>query len=258
MATSERPRRQGGFTMVEVTVSLVMGAILLTAVYQLWLANHNTSARLGSKTDFRDRATLATTRLNRSITMAGFGMTKMDVLFRIRKEATDTLVVYSNPTERRTTLRDTAFIGATSILVFTDTGFAAGGLIGITDSLQQEYATITGITGDLSTGFRLGLSTSLQHKYLAGIPDIYPVQKEKFFINSGTNALVRKVDGAVSVLSAGITDFRADLKDASGNDATSYRAIRVVTFAMTGTYKAPQGSSNTMRFSSTVIPRNIL
>jgi prepilin-type N-terminal cleavage/methylation domain-containing protein len=258
MGLRERMRRESGFTMVEVMVSLVMGAILLTAVYQLWLANHNTSARLGSKTDFRDRATLATTRLNKSITMAGFGMTKLDVLFRVRTEATDTLIVYSNPTERRTTLRDTAQIGATSILVFTDTGFAAGGRIGITDSLQQEYATITGISGDSATGFRLSLSASLQHKFLAGVPDIYPVQKEKFFINQSTNALVRKIDATTTVLAAGITDFRAELKDASGNDASSYRSIRVVTFSMTGTYKAPQGSFNTMRFSSTVIPRNIL
>jgi hypothetical protein len=155
-------------------------------------------------------------------------------------------------------LRDTAFIGNTSILVFTDTGFAAGGLIGITDSLQQEYATITGVTGDSASGYRLGLASALQHKYLAGVPDIYPVQKEKFFINLGTKSLIRKVDGASVVLAQGITDFRADLKDASGNDATSYRSIRVVTFSVTGTYKAPEGSFNTMRFSSTVIPRNIL
>jgi prepilin-type N-terminal cleavage/methylation domain-containing protein len=258
MASNERMRRDRGFTLIEAMVSVLMGALLLTGVYRLWLANHNTSARLGSKTDFRDRATLATTRLNRSITMAGFGMTKLDVLFRVRTQATDTLVVYSNPTERRTTLRDTAFIGNTSILVFTDTGFAAGGLIGITDSLQQEYATITGVTGDSASGYRLGLASALQHKYLAGVPDIYPVQKEKFFINLGTKSLIRKVDGASVVLAQGITDFRADLKDASGNDATSYRSIRVVTFSVTGTYKAPEGSFNTMRFSSTVIPRNIL
>jgi prepilin-type N-terminal cleavage/methylation domain-containing protein len=258
MASNERMRRDRGFTLIEAMVSVLMGALLLTGVYRLWLANHNTSARLGSKTDFRDRATLATTRLNRSITMAGFGMTKLDVLFRVRTEATDTLVVYSNPTERRTTLRDTAFIGNTSILVFTDTGFAAGGLIGITDSLQQEYATITGVTGDSASGYRLGLASALQHKYLAGVPDIYPVQKERFFINLGTKSLIRKVDGASVVLAQGITEFRADLKDASGNDATSYRSIRVVTFSVTGTYKAPEGSFNTMRFSSTVIPRNIL
>jgi prepilin-type N-terminal cleavage/methylation domain-containing protein len=251
-------RRERGFTMVEVMVSLVMGAILLTAVYRLWLANHNTSARLGSKTDFRDRATLATTGLNRSITMAGFGMTKLDVLFRIRTEASDTLIVYSNPTERRTTLRDTAYVGSTSILVFTDSGFATGGRIGITDSLQQEYSIITGVTGDSATGFRLGLSAPLEHKFLAGVPDIYPVQKEKFFINRATNALVRKVDASTTVLAAGINDFRVELKDAAGNDATSYRSIRVVTFSLAGTYKAPQGSFNTMRFSSTVIPRNIL
>jgi prepilin-type N-terminal cleavage/methylation domain-containing protein len=258
MAPSERMRRDRGFTLVEVLVSLLMGSLLLTAVYRLWLANHNTSARLGNKSEFRDRATLATTRLNRAITMAGFGLTKLDVLSRVRTEASDTLIVYSNPSERRTTLRETALIGATSILVFTDTGFVAGGLIGITDSLQQEYATITGITGDSVNGFWLSLTPALQHKYLDGVPDIYPVQKEKFFVNLGTKSLVRKVDGSTSVLAQGITDFRADLKDASGNDATSYRSIRVVTFSMTGTYKAPEGSFNTMRFSSTVIPRNIL
>ncbi len=258
MQPNERMRRDRGFTLVEAMVSVLVGALLLTGVYKLWLANHNTSERLGNKTDFRDRATLATTRLNRSITMAGYGMTKLDVLSRVRTEAGDTLIVYSNPTERRTTLRETANIQATSILVFTDTGFVAGGLIGITDSLQQEYATITSVTGDSANGFRLNLSGGLQHKFLFGVPDIYPVQKEKFFIKQATKELIRKIDGSSVVLADGINDFRAELKDAAGNDATSYRAIRVVTFSMTGTYKARQGSFNTMRFSSTVIPRNIL
>jgi len=258
MARGDRAPGSRGFTLIETMVSVLLGAMLLASVYYLWSANNRSAYRLGNKSDFRDRATLATTRLNRSITMAGFGMTKMDVLFRVRTEATDTLIVYSNPTERRTTLRDTARIGTYSIVVFTDTGFAAGGRIGITDSIQQDYATIASVTGDTANGFTLTLTSALQHKYNPGVPDVYPVQREKFYINQTTKALVRKVDATITSLAEGMTDFRVDLKDGSGNDATSYRTIRVVTFGLTGTYKASVGTTSTMRFSSTVIPRNIL
>lgn len=253
-----RMSRLGGFTLMELMVSLVIGALAMGTLYKIWTANQRETLRLGNKTEFRDRATLATTQLNRSITMAGYGMTKLDVIFRTRTDATDTLIVYSNPTERRTTLRDTGRIGATSILIFTDTGFAAGTRIGITDSLQQEYAVITAISGDTSQGFTVTLSGPLQHRFNPGVPDIYPVQKEKFYIDRNAGGLVRRVDGVNLTLAEGMTDFRVDLKDANGNDATSYHTIRVVSFSLTGTFPAPSGSFNTMRFSSTVIPRNIL
>lgn len=250
--------RGRGFTLIEVTVSLLIGAMLMTAIYRIWSANHKATERIGNKSDFRNMATLATNRLNRSITMAGFGMTKMDVLYRTRTEATDTLIIYSNPSERRTTLKDTAAAYATSIRVFTDSGISIGGRIGITDSIQQEYATVTDKSGDSASGFVLTLSAPLQHKFLPGIPDIYPVQKETFFLSRSNRTMIRRIDDLSEVLGEGMTDFRIDLKDADGNDATTYRTIRVVSFALTGTYKAPQGTSNTMRFSSTVIPRNIL
>jgi prepilin-type N-terminal cleavage/methylation domain-containing protein len=258
MEPSMRMNRSGGFTLVETMVSVVIGALLMTALYQLWTANERTSLRLGNKSDFRDRATLATTQLNHSITLAGFGLTKLDVIFRSRAEATDTLIVYSNPSERKTTLRQTAPLGSSTILVFIDTGLSVGTRIGITDSLQQEYAVISAISGDLAQGFTLTLSSPLLHRYEAGVPDIFPVQREKYYIDRNTSALIHKINSATSVLADGITDFRVDLFDGSGNPASSYHAIRVVNFSMTGTYKVPAGNFNTMRFSSTVIPRNIL
>lgn len=258
MANTYRPRAQRGFTLVEVTVSLIIGALLLTALYRMWTANHDAAERIGNKADFRNRATLATTQLNRSITMAGYGMTKMDVLFRARAQSTDTLIVYSNPLELQTTLRDTAFEGSDRLVVFKDTGFAVGSRIAITDSLRQEFAIVSAISGDSAQGYTLTLSEPIANTFVPGVPDIYPVAREQFFLNPSTHALIRKVDDRNTVLADGITDFRVDLKDASGNDAASYRTIRVVAFALTGTYKAPEGSFNTMRFSSTVIPRNIL
>lgn len=253
-----RPNPQSGFTLIEALVSCVVGAMLVTVLFQLWTANQRATMRIGNKSDFRDRATLATTALTRSITMAGFGLSKLDVVFRTHAETGDTLTVYSNPDERRTTLWDTAAEGATSIRVFTDTGFTIGGRLGITDSLQQEYATIASISGDSAHGFLLGLSAPISHRYNPGVPDIFPVQKEKFYIDRQHQALMRKVDGTDITLAQGITGFTVDLKDASGNEATSSKTIRVVTFSLIGTYKAPEGTFNQMRFSSTVIPRNIL
>lgn len=250
--------RRGGFTLMETMVSVVIGAVLMGSLYQLWTANQRTTLRLGNKSDFRDRATLATTRLNQSVTMAGYGMSKLDVIFRSRTEATDTLIVYSNPADRRTTLKDTARLAATTILILNDTGFTVGGRLGITDSLQQEYAVISDIAGDTAHGFTVTLSAPLQHRYNPGVPDIYPVQREKFYIDRNAGALIRKVDAAVNILASGMSDFRVDLMDGSGNQVSSYHSIRVVSFSMTGTYKIPDGNLSTMRFSSTVIPRNLL
>ena len=138
------------------------------------------------------------------------------------------------------------------------TRITVGGMLGITDSLQQEFATIASITGDQNAGFTLTLTSPLSNRYDPGVPDIYPVERERFFIDASSHALIRRTGGSDRVLAADMTEFRVDLKDASGNPATSYKAIRVVTVSLAGTYKAPEGSFNQMRFSSTVIPRNIL
>jgi prepilin-type N-terminal cleavage/methylation domain-containing protein len=252
------PKRQSGFTLIETMVTVIIGAILMASLFKLWSANENGALRIGNKGDFRNRATLASTTLNHAITMAGFGMARLDVVVKASTEATDTLSLYANPGQRRTTLRDTARAHATSILVFNDTGFTVGGMLGITDSLKQEFASISSITGDSSSGYRINLAAPLQNSYNPGVPDIYPAQKERFFIDAQSHALLHRMGSTDKTLADNITDFRVELKDATGQPATSFQTIRVVSFSFTGSYKAPQGAFNQMRFSSTVLPRNIL
>jgi prepilin-type N-terminal cleavage/methylation domain-containing protein len=247
-----------GFTLIETMVSVVIGAMLITSLFRIWNANRRETDRIQTKSDFRDRATLATTALNRSITMAGFGMSKIDVIARASGYLTDTLKLFSNPEETRTTLRDTARIGATQIIVFKDSGFVVGNLIGITDSLKQQYVRLTAVSGDSASGFRFTVSPSLSATFYPGVPDVYPAQKETFYIDGTDSSLVRIVDDTRIALARGMTEFRVDLRDQNGAAASRCKDIRVVTFSLSGSYKAPAGSPSLMRFSSTVIPRNIL
>jgi prepilin-type N-terminal cleavage/methylation domain-containing protein len=250
--------RRNGFTLIEMLVALVASSILVSALFKLWTHNKNTSDYLATKGDFRDRSALATSQLNRSITMAGFGISRMDVLRRGHGYHTDTLTVFANNSERRTTLIDSAMAGSASIKVFKDSGFAVGCFLGITDSLKHEYARISAISGDSVNGFELSLTGGLSHTYAAGVPDIYPVQRERFFIDSQDSSLVRYVDDRRMVVVRGIHDFRIQFLDHGGTPVSQHKDIRVVSFSLTGTYKAPAGTPSTMSFSSTVIPRNIL
>lgn len=250
--------RQSGFTLIEMLVSVVIGGMLMTALFKVWNTNRMETDRIQTKADFRDRATLATTALNSSITKAGFGLSKIDVIAHASGSLTDTLTLYTNSDERRTTLRDSAAYRASEIVVFNDSGFTVGSMIGITDSLQQQFVRLLSISGDSSTGFNFGIEPSLNHPFAAGVPDIYPVQKEVFFIDGTDSSLVRHVDDRRMVLARGISEFRVDLRDGNGAIATVCRNIRVVTFSVAGSYKAAAGTPSLMRFSSTVIPRNLL
>ena len=122
--------RQVGFTLIELLVSMVIGALLVGSLFQLWNNNLRSTYRIQKRGDFRDAATLATTQLNHSIMMAGFGMSKMEVMVKATSDSTDTLTLYSNTSEIRTTLRDTAREFAHEIVVFKDTGFVIGSYIG--------------------------------------------------------------------------------------------------------------------------------
>jgi prepilin-type N-terminal cleavage/methylation domain-containing protein len=252
------PQRQTGFTLVEMLISLVVGSILITTLFKLWNTNRMETDRIQTKSDFRDRATLATTALNRSITMAGFGLSKIDVIAHASGSLSDTLTLYTNAAERRTTLRDSAAYLASEICVFNDSGFAEGSLIGITDSINQQFVRIAAITGDSSTGFYFRIQPSLNHPYASGVPDIFPVQREVFYIDGEDSSLVRQMDDRRNVLARGISEFRVDLRDGNGAIAANCRSIRVITFSVAGSYKASAGTPSLMRFSSTVIPRNLL
>lgn len=250
--------RQAGFSLIEMMIAVVVSSLLVTSLFKLWDHNKKTTDMIANKGDFRDRATLATTQVNKSITMAGFGITRMNVIRRSTGSLTDTLIVYSNLTERRTTLIDSAAAGATVLKVFKDSGFTAGCFLGITDSLKHEYARVDAIEGNETDGFLLRLSGGLGNGYLPGVPDVYPVRKEKIFADPVNKTLVRMVDDRRQTLGEGINQFRVQLLDHFGNAASAHKDIRVVTFSLTGSFKAPAGTSSMMSFSSTVIPRNIL
>ncbi len=247
-----------GFTLVELLVSMVIGSILISGAFKIWSATNSGSLLLQTKGDFRNQASLAMAKLNSNILMAGFGMSKMDVVVKSTTTLTDTLTIYSNPTEIRTTLRDTARVGTRRLVVFKDSGFTVGSLLGITDSIRQEYKRIASISGDAVSGFNLNLESDLAYTYLSGVPNVYPIQKQKIFIDSDNHVLIGYVDASRRVLAKDITNFRVSLLDSKGVPAVSFKAIRVVTFNLTGSYKAPAGIPNVMSFSSTVIPRNIL
>lgn len=252
-------KRQTGFTLVEMLVSMVIGGMLITSLFKLWNNNRLETDRIQSKSDFRDRATLATTALNRSITMAGFGLTKIDVIRSATGSLSDTLTLFSNAAERHTTLRDSAAYHASELCVFNDTGFTVGSLLGITDSLNQQIVKVVSISGDSSTGFLIRIEPGLESPFAAGVPDIFPVQKEVFYVDRGEDtSLVKHLNGRRTVLARGITEFRVDLRDANGAIATQCRNIRVVTFSLAGSYRPVAGTVDLMRFSSTVIPRNLL
>ena len=251
-------RRQAGFTLVEMLVAVVTGAFLVATAFRMLTANQKTADLIAEKGDLRDQATLATTQVNRTLTMAGFGITRMDVIFRSAGTLTDTVIVWSNPSERRTTLIDSAPAGTTVLRVFKDSGFTAGCFLGITDSLKHEYKRVSSVSGDSANGYRLYLSAGLGQSFAAGVPDIYPVQKERIFAEPQQKTLVRYVDDRRQTLGGGITAFRAQLLNVNGTQAAAHRDIRVITFSLTGTFKAPAGATGNMSFSSTVIPRNIL
>lgn len=252
-------RAQTGFTLVEMLVAMVVGSLLMTGLFRIWNQNKTASDMIASKGDFRDRVTLATTQVNRSITMAGFGISKMEVVRRAAGSLTDTLVLYSNESERRTTLVDSAARHSTSIKVFKDSGFVVGGLLGITDSIKHEFARIQSIQGNETDGFTVALSGPLANAYSAGVPDIYPVTKERIFADAQGKSLVRYVGDRRQTLGEGITQFKVQLLDHRGSAAAAHKDIRVITFSLVGSYKATAGATPAvLSFNSTVIPRNIL
>lgn len=248
--------REGGMGIPELMISLVIGALLLSGLFHVWNVNQKESNRIQNKAESRGQLTLAANRLQKSLTLAGFGMDRITTIFKGEGTPSDTLIVYSNEPENRTTLTDTTQVGDTLFLVANARGFKVGCWLGITDGGRQEYLKVRDLDSTTEGANYLAVEPS-RYGYIAGSPDIYPVKREKFYTDARSLALVRIVDNTPEEVARGISDLQIEFKTRQGASTQDARLMKMMSFSFKGSYdSSATAAMNKVTFSSTVIPRN--
>lgn len=242
-----------GFTLIEALIGLVIGAITLAGAFRLWKTNHEEGWRLKKKTELRDRMTLSSKHIQRSITLAGLGMAKAPTLVKSDAVGSDTLIIYTNAGEQRCELLSNLYAGQYAIYVGNVGIFQGIGFLAVSDGTRGEVKPIDRITGNVVV-----LSRPLESAYSRATTTAIPAKGERYFTDQEGNRLLHSVNGHTRVLGEDMSNFQVSFRDKHGTSTEDPKAVRAVHFSFSGRFPAREGMLNSVLFTSTAIPRNLL
>ncbi len=249
-----RTRSQYGFSLVEMMVGLVVSSLVLAGGYSLWRTHQTQDYRLGKKIDLRNQMTLSSKRIQRSITLAGIGLNGAANLTKEDAVGSDTLIIYTNRGERRSTLAsDITHGGGAIILVDSSSVFVDASYIIVTTGTASEIRMIV---------HRSGASIYLNGAFTADHPKAtsmaYPATRERYYSDQTNNELMRDGGGTASVVAKDVKNFQVSFRNKHGESTEISSEVRTVQYSFTGIFPAEEGALNSIVFSSTAIPRNTL
>lgn len=247
-------KRQSGFTVAEIIVGMTIGTFVLAGLYRLWSNNSEESLKIQRKIEIRNQVALSTKRLNQSITLAGIGLEKVVGLTKADAVGSDTLVIYTNPNEHRTTLVMAHHPQYSMIRVADGDIFANASYVVLTDGTNGEARRIRAREGST-----LYLSENFSYQYTVAATTVMPATSHKFYSDQEREMLVCVVnEGDPSIVGRKIKNFQISFRDRNGAVTQALREIRFVNYSLTGVFPSREGAINSVVYSSTSIPRNIL
>lgn len=249
-----RASRQAGFSLIELMVGLVVGGIVLAGAYSLWKTQQTEGFRLGKKIELRNAMTLASKRIQRSVTLAGIGLQGAANLEKGDAVGSDTLVIYTNPGELSCGLSsDVTHGGGAVVQVDNPSIFADAEFVAVGTGAGAEIRAIMHRSSNM-----LYVSSSFASDHPRATSIAMPANRERYYSNQGTNQLVRAASGGVTVVAKDVKNFQVSFRNKYGESTESRAEVRTVQFSFTGVFPAREGALNSMIFSSTAIPRNTL
>lgn len=240
-----------GFTLIEAVVGLLISSLVLAAALALWNTHQTEGTRLAKKIELRNRLTLASKRLQRSVTLAGIGLDGAASLAKADAVPSDTLTLYTNPEERSTLLSADADHHVAAIQVDDPSLFAAGGYVALVGGGHAELRRVEGIQGPILT-----LDSPFANDYAVAVARVMPAWRERFYSDRQHPRFLRETAQGVQEVASDVKNFQVAFLDRHGESTEDAGKVRSVRFSLTGVFPARKGAIDNIEFSSTAIPRN--
>ncbi len=244
---------QGGFTLVELLVGMVVSGFVMAGAYSLWTTQHHEGYRLEKKTELRNEIALSSKKLQRSITLAGIGLNGAAFMVKADAVGTDSLIIYTNAAEKKSDLTYDISPDANEIHVANPSVFAGAGYIAVSSLGGGEVRHINKIEGSTIT-----VDKGFSRSFPAASCKVYPALRERYFTDQENSNLLWDRNGTITVMAENIRNFQVSFWNSHGESTEIQKDIRTVQFSFTGIYPAKEGALTSIVFSSTAIPRNTL
>lgn len=246
-------KRTKGFTLIEAMMGMLIGSMILAACYSLWRTHAIQGTSISRKIDLRNKLTLSSKRLQRSVTLAGFGLSGAGNITKADAVGSDTLTLYSNPEELKAHPTFTVDHHYPSVSVDAPSLFTAGGYLAIAGGSHAEMRRITSVSGSAIT-----LDSSFNYDYAVAGTLVFPVKRERFYSDQDSARFIIETAAGRHVIATSVTNFQVSFADTRGVSTEIASEIRTVRFSLTGVYPSRNGEMSSLLFSSTAIPRNML
>jgi prepilin-type N-terminal cleavage/methylation domain-containing protein len=174
-------RKQSGFSLAELMVAMVLGIILIGAVYNTYMAQTRSYNVQEQVAEMQQTARVAMDMILRDVRMAGyqaagFTVPNSNAIVAINSSTDPDGIIASDNQGLSTTLTANASAGAGSITVMSvdpngdgTVDFSQNAGVIISDGVRTQGFTITGVAGTVLT-----LSGSLAKAYLAANTVVVP------------------------------------------------------------------------------------
>lgn len=246
-------KRSAGFSLIEVIIGMVIGSIVMAGAYSLWLTHQTEGNRLSHKIDLRNKLTLASKRIQKSITLAGIGLAGSANLSKNDAVGSDTLVVFLNTLERSSGLTGATSHHTPVVQVANPSLFEGAEFVGIAGGGNAELRRVVQVSGS-----SLQLDTAFDNDYPVAGTLVFPADRERYYTDQDSSQFIRETLAGAYVVATDVRNFQISFADKHGESTEIPGRIRTVRYSLTGIYPAKEGSLSTMVFSSTAIPRNTL
>lgn len=246
-------RRAAGFSLVEVIIGMVVGSMVMAGAYSIWLTHQTEGNKLSKKIELRNKLTLASKKIQKSVTLAGIGLAGSANLSKQDAVGSDTLIVFANTQERKSGLASATDHHTPVIQVASPGIFEGAEYIGIAGGGHAELRRVVQVSG---TG--LQLDTAFTNDYPVAGTLVFPAERERFYTDQDSSQFIREASDGAYVVATDVKNFQISFADKHGESTEIPGRIRTVRYSLTGVFPAKAGAISTMIFSSTAIPRNTL
>jgi prepilin-type N-terminal cleavage/methylation domain-containing protein len=245
---------QKGFSLIELMVGLLLSTLVLAGAYSLWKTHQTEGFRLEKKIDLRNGMTLSSKKIQRAITLAGIGLQGSANLAKEDAVGSDTLILYTNPSEASSTLASSITHGAGAVMqVSTPSAFASAGYVVVRTGNSAEIRKIM-----FATGSSLYLNRSFTNDHPTATSVAFPAARTRFYTDQENNQLMWDAGQSASIVAKNVTNFQVSFRNKHGEATEIPADVRTVQYSFTGIFPAQEGALNSIVFSSTAIPRNTL
>jgi prepilin-type N-terminal cleavage/methylation domain-containing protein len=245
---------QKGFTLIELMVGMVVSSLVLAGAYSLWKTHSTEGFRLERKIDLRNGMTLSSKRIQRAITLAGIGLQGSANLAKEDAVGSDTLILYTNPSEASSTLAASITHGAGAFMqVGNPSAFASAGYVVVRTGNAAEIRKIMFVSG---SSLYLNSSFSSDHPIAGSVA--FPAMRARIYTDQSRNQLMWDGGETASIVAKNVKNFQVSFRNKRGESTEIPAEVRTVQYSFTGIFPAKEGALNSIVFSSTAIPRNTL